>query len=100
MDPERWTRAKAIFHEAHALDSADRPAYIADACHGDEQMRAELDRLLDAQRQADSFLEWSPVAAVDGPDAPLITDPTTQDSALAPGHRLGPYMIQALLGVG
>lgn len=99
MDPERWTRVKAIFHDALARDPADRSAYLADACGSDVEMRAELDRLLEAQREADTFLEWSPVAAVAGLDA-QPTHATTHGSALAPGHRLGPYMIQALLGVG
>ena len=100
MDPERWTRVKAIFHDALARDPADRPAYLAEACGGDEDLRAELERLLEAQREAETFLEWSPAAAMAGLDTQPTTHVTAHGSTLAPGHRLGPYMIQALLGVG
>lgn len=99
MTPEQWDRVKAIFHEALEREAADRAVYVAEMCGGDAEVRAELDRLLAAQSDANSFLEWSPVAAVTA--AHEQSDPrASSGSTFASGHRLGPYTVETLLGVG
>jgi tetratricopeptide (TPR) repeat protein/predicted Ser/Thr protein kinase len=91
MNGERWERVKAIFHQALERDPAERAAFLAEACGGDAEVRAELDRLLAAQREAGTFLEWSPMAAV---------APAGQQCALTPGRAVGRYKIGPLLGRG
>ncbi len=42
----RWRRIETLFHQASELDPVGREAFIAQACGGDPELRAELDSLL------------------------------------------------------
>ncbi len=46
MFPERPERVRTLFDQALALPPAERPGYLADACGGDEALRAEVESLL------------------------------------------------------
>jgi serine/threonine-protein kinase len=46
MAADRWDKLKAIFSEASELPEADRPAFLDQACEGDEDLRAEVEKLL------------------------------------------------------
>jgi Tol biopolymer transport system component len=87
MTPERWRRITAVFHAARGRDAAVRDAYLDDACASDPTLRAEVEALLAADGEAAGFGDRA-VYTVEG-EAPL-----------APGTNLGPYRVEALLGVG
>src|ERR1700704_4830693 len=55
--PERWSRVKAIFDAAIAVAPPARPAFVAEACGGDEDLRAEVFALLAGHDGAAGFLE-------------------------------------------
>ena len=57
MDREQWVRVKEIFNGALEREPAARPAFIAEAAAGDDEVRAEAERLLDAQTAAAGFIE-------------------------------------------
>src|SRR5687768_11481959 len=57
MTPERWRAVDAILKAALAWEPAERDAFIADACGGDEELRREVASLLAAHDEADEFLE-------------------------------------------
>src|SRR5262245_66630728 len=66
-------RAKTIFLNAAELGSeAQRRDYIEDQCAGDEELRREVDQLLEHHRHSGSFLE-----------SPIIDVSPTKDPALA-----------------
>jgi serine/threonine protein kinase len=44
---ERWLGVKRIFGEALEVSPADRPAFLDRACGGDEELRREVEALLD-----------------------------------------------------
>lgn len=44
--PKRWQEIDGIFAAALERDSAERPAFLATACGGDEQLRAEVESLI------------------------------------------------------
>src|SRR5688572_1800787 len=69
----------------------ERAAFLADACHGDDALRQEVESLLAHASPAEQFLEHP---AVEGSDA------LTGLSGLSLGQHLGPYHIMARLGVG
>ncbi|HEX9941197.1 MAG TPA: protein kinase [Thermoanaerobaculia bacterium] len=56
IDSERWRRVKEIFGQALDLPSAEVPAFLAEACGGDDALRGEVEALLAADRTAASFL--------------------------------------------
>ena len=55
MATDDWQRISAIFHEALAKPRAARATFVAEACGGDEVLRARLERLLAAERNAGRF---------------------------------------------
>ncbi len=77
-DARRWERLREIYGAARSIDPAQRGEYLAQACGGDEALRAELESLL-AQPSEDSFLQdpaWAP------PDSIEDAEPTS-----APARR-------------
>ena len=65
---ERWERVTSLFATVRALDAAQRDAFLASACSGDDRLRADVEALL-AGDVADSFLEHPPWAEVVRPPA-------------------------------
>jgi len=84
-------RIEAIFAHALELDGDRRPAYLIEACGGDESLRGRVQTLLDSLDRAgrDGFLE-SPTAGGPGPGA-------LEES---PGSLIGPYRVVGKLGEG
>ena len=50
-------RVEAIFHEALERVPAEREAFVAESCAGDEPLRQEVQRLLTADEEAGTYLE-------------------------------------------
>lgn len=97
MTPERWLRVKSALCEAMALGDAARAAYLESLGGHDPGMRAEVESLLAAERDAGSqFLETPAPAALD--EAALAEGDAA--SARLLGQRLGPYRLLAEIGSG
>ena len=78
------------------MDEADRSAFLDSQCGSDPCLRAELNDLLTAEGEIGSnFLEGLALA-----QAPLRTDTGTGHAVLPSGTRLGPYVVQFLIGAG
>ena len=86
----RWRRIETLFHQAAEVDPALRDAFIAEACQGDTELRAELDSLLSSADQTLASLKGSVAAAADG-----MLDGEQQDWT-----RIGAYRILRTLGQG
>ena len=82
MTPAQWARVKEVFNVALALDAGRRPAFVAEATAGDEPVRAEVERLLDADARAAGFIE-QPAGAT-----------------ILSGRVISHYEIEHLLGSG
>ena len=83
----RHQRVRALFEQISALPAPARAAALAEACVNDDSLHDEVARLLAADAAAGSFLERG-VAL------------NATDSARLIGQRVGPYEIQAVIGVG
>ncbi|MFL5501448.1 MAG: protein kinase domain-containing protein [Gemmatimonadaceae bacterium] len=57
MTPERWRVIDAILRASLACDAAQRDAFVAQACGGDEEMQLEVSSLLAAHDRAGDFLD-------------------------------------------
>ena len=57
MTPERWKQIEKLYHEALKLEPSHRAAYLQESCQDDEELRHEVESLLAADAQAESFIE-------------------------------------------
>jgi eukaryotic-like serine/threonine-protein kinase len=92
VTPERWERIKDLFNSALARPAEERAEFLVEACAGDESMRAEVESLLYAHDEDDSFLS--------APAYEIAAEILENDNGLAPGDYIGPYVIVSRLGHG
>jgi len=59
MNPEQWARVKDVFNAALEHEASARRAFVVEAASGDDAVRAEVERLLDAQAESSGFIERS-----------------------------------------
>jgi Tol biopolymer transport system component len=83
-----------VFDRAVVLPPAERGAFIEAACGSDQQMRAAVERLLEAEARVDSLFETSDSA--NWADA----EPGARSPVLTAGDRVGPYEVTRTLGHG
>src|SRR5688572_5003811 len=93
MTPERWQQIEALYHAVRARPVEARPAFLVEACGGDEWLRREVESLLAQPVSAEGMLD-RPAA-----DAVPMTSDIAGDGALA-GRRLGAYLFQQRIGAG
>ncbi|MBS1806730.1 MAG: serine/threonine-protein kinase [Acidobacteria bacterium] len=93
MTPERMQQIEAIFHNACDLAPGERAAFIAQACAGDEDLRREVELLLESDEQAATLIEAPAYQMA----APLLVE--NQPSSFA-GKSISHYQIISLLGKG
>jgi hypothetical protein len=89
LPPVDWTRLKEVVAGARALLADERPAYVVEACRGNEALRQDVESLLVSDAHAKSVLE-SPAPLVEG-----ITMPKSLE-----GQRIGPYLVASRIGAG
>jgi serine/threonine protein kinase len=83
--------ADAIFLAALELQPDQRATYLSEACGNDRELQARVERLLDAQLHAGSFLE-SP--------APELGATVDRSVTEGPGTVIGPYKLLQQIGEG
>ncbi len=98
MSPERWQQINQLFYDALARPLAERAAFLARACGGDEELRREVLTLLAAEAKPNALVE-EPLGVI---AADLWSD--LPDTASLPvsviGAQLGTYQILHELGRG
>src|SRR4051794_13806960 len=91
MNPQD-PRIENIFHEALERAPAERDAFIATACAGDEPLRRRVHRLLSADEEAGTCLEAS--------DSPDIEAELARLKPEEEGERIGPHKLMEKIGEG
>lgn len=87
-------RAKALFLDALEREPSERAAFLEAACAGDRELREAVEALLAAHESGSSML------AGEGPLTPPGARPAQSSHELAPGDRVGDYVLESLLGEG
>jgi Tol biopolymer transport system component len=95
MGSNRWESIKQLFWEVLERPPAERATLLAQICGDDEDLGAEVKRLIVEYESAGDFLE-SPAIR----NCPADRTQRGADRGLAPGTKLGPYEVQALSGSG
>lgn len=95
-----WSRRSEIFAEAVELPAESRAAFLDAACAEDAELRAEIERLLAADREAGDFLA--------GRALDRVARQIAEDEAWGIGggegpggpRAIGPYRLEGTLGSG
>jgi serine/threonine-protein kinase len=102
---ERLAAIDGVFRDALDLADAERTAFLATACLGDDALRSEVERLLAlSAREADDVLV--PVSrfvanlAADPAEWPDSRSRPSGEAELASGELVGAYRVVRLLGRG
>jgi len=90
MTPERFRQVRNLFEAALEKQPAEREVFVDEAAQSDQDLRAEVERMLDAHQRTVTFLDGS-VAAPAG----LRTDPRRME-----GRHLGAYEVLREIGRG
>ena len=85
------SKAREIFLAAVKLSPEGWPAYLAEACGGDEELRRRVTNLLQAHQEAGSFL---------APDAPPPGATVDEPIGERLGTVVGPYKLMEQIGEG
>jgi serine/threonine protein kinase/Tol biopolymer transport system component len=102
MHKERWQVIDSTYHAALAREGEARSAFLDEACANDEELRIEVEALINHDRQGSSFLE-SPaleVAARKIGNDSCGQEQSETSKSLSALQQIGPYTILALLGKG
>jgi serine/threonine protein kinase len=100
LSPERWQQVSRIFKSAISLADKARADYLAEECGADENLRSEVERLIDSHQRADEANFIGGRAAEDGAALLIDEDDEHEQSRLADGQQFGSYVIIDRIGVG
>jgi tetratricopeptide (TPR) repeat protein len=93
MTPELWQRLKPLFHAALKESTQDRAAFIEAACGEDQELKLQLQQLVQAEMQGTQSID-APLANFNGPMH-------VPDARFQPGELvLGRFRILHAIGKG
>lgn len=98
MSPDRLRKLEQVFSAAIELPAAARPAFIAEQCADDAELRAEVESLIGHASASVGMLDVPPVAAPIG--ATFNHEPVSFESMLPADKRIGAYLVLKFLGAG
>ena len=92
MNPERWQQVKQLLDHAIAFNASDRGSFLDRACHGDSELRGEVESLLFSHDRAGSGFLREPVLN--------LSANTAAAAAPARERRIGAYQLAEEIGRG
>ncbi len=103
MEPERWQHIERLFHAALEVEESRRPAFLQDACGGDDALRREVEVLLSREKRAEKFME-TPALEVAGmilaQDQKQLKPDLDEDELRLVGKTISHYEVVAKVGGG
>jgi serine/threonine protein kinase/Tol biopolymer transport system component len=93
MTPERYRQVGEIYHAALEVDMDQRAGFLERACAGDENLRREVDSLLNSNEEVGDFIA-SPALAV---AAEMLAE---SETGRLIGQIVSHYRIHSLIGAG
>ena len=93
MTPEQHRRIGELYHNALDIAPEARAGFLAEACSGDDELLREVESLLRANEESDSFIA-DEIAGVAAEMAGRRQNPSLV------GHSISNYQVLSLLGKG
>ncbi|MBL8203248.1 MAG: protein kinase [Blastocatellia bacterium] len=98
MQPGRWQQIQDVYLDALNVSAERRAAFLAQTCAGDEDLRHEVESLLNAHEEVGTFLQ---VPAVKVAEEERLRHADAAPTLVSPlGQRIHQYQILARLGAG
>jgi Tol biopolymer transport system component len=94
MTPERWEQIDKLLESVLELELDRREDFLARACASDRELRQEVEALLEAHQQAESFIQPPALGAT------ATKEMSGQRTQSWIGQQMGNYKILSLLGSG
>ncbi len=91
MTPERWKQVDRLMQDALDRGPAERAAFLAEACGGDDELRREVESLIGFHERAENFIETPP--------AEVAAD-WLAVKELRSGQTIGHYQLTRQIGRG
>jgi serine/threonine protein kinase/Tol biopolymer transport system component len=93
MTPERYRQVGELYHAALSVKTEERVAFLDRVCEGDEDLRREVESLIESHTQAADFIAEPALADV----AQVLA--AGQSTELI-GQRIARYRVVSLIGAG
>lgn len=93
MERSRWQRVAEIFEAVSGLAGAERDAALDEHCSDDDELRAEVLSLLEADTDAESWLTGLTARAG-------VPSPEAEAAMNAPGRQIGAWRLVRQIGRG
>ncbi len=90
MSPEKWQEISKIFNTALELKTSKRMTYLNEVCGDDAEFRREIEALLEANDEKDSF--------IDSPKVSLSV--SKEQPSFKSEEKIGSFQIIKMLGAG
>src|SRR5688572_1642678 len=90
---ERYQKVKELFQETLEMDAQTRGAFLASACADDLTLKAEVERLIALNEEAEDFIEEPASQVQNKPTATIAPEPVE-------GRIIGSYKIIREIGHG
>ena len=101
MSAPSWSRVKEVFQSALERSPGERAAFVLQTCGDDSALRSEVESLLTALEQADSFVERPALESLARSGAFVASRILEAGRhTLEPGDSLGPHEILEFVGAG
>ncbi len=92
MTPDRWEEINHLYNAIIEVNEDERTTFLEMACEADAELRREVDSLLAYDQPAQQLLDRSALR--------LTAEKLAAEPVSLLGRKLGPYQIEAVLGVG
>jgi eukaryotic-like serine/threonine-protein kinase len=93
MSPERYQQASHLYHAALEIEPEARAAFLDRACGADQELRSELDSLLEAHDKAGDYFAAPAMEVAAG----LLAEGRSMSLR---GRSIGHYRVLSLIGAG
>ena len=94
MDADRWDEIQNVLQAVHECSPEERDSLLEARCGADRDLREQVQSLLAAADAASSFFDGLVSRAMQDSEAHDTTD------QLAPGERIGPFLVGNRIGAG
>jgi len=94
MTPERWQQVKRIFHDAGERAPEERADFLDAACHGDAELRLEIESLLAVHDRAGDFMQQPAM------NVTLPGGSGAAEAEIEAGRLIDHYRVERRIGTG